>query len=71
MQFYLRNGADQLYMRLLKMSSNNNYCLFYENVLSSSFAQKLHFLHGFVTQLVHLLIIYIQTYSKKSTHVAS
>ena len=30
--------------------------------------QKLHFLHGFVTQLVHLLIMYIQTYSKKNTH---
>ena len=26
---------------LLKMSSNNDYCLFYENVLSSSFAPKI------------------------------
>ena len=53
------------------MSTNNDYCLFYENVLSSSFASKITLPTRISDTTSTLIEMYIQTYSKKSTHVAS
>ena len=46
---------------LLKTDSNNDYCSFYENVLSSSFAQKILFLQGCVTLRARSLTMCTQT----------
>ena len=43
------------YIDLLKVNSNNDYCLFYENVLSSSFAKKI----TLPTRICRLLNLYL------------
>ena len=56
---------------LLKMNSNNDYCLFYENVLSSSFAPKIT-LPTRICDTTSTLIDNVYTnVIERSTHVAS